>query len=56
MSLAVPEGGVLGIVGESGCGKSSLARLLLGLATPDAGEVRLFGQPVAALDRGRGRG
>ena len=51
VSLAVPEGAVLGIVGESGCGKSSLARLLLGLAKPDAGEVRLFGQAVGALGR-----
>ena len=51
VSLAVPEGAVLGIVGESGCGKSSLARLLLGLATPDGGAVRLFGTPVATLDR-----
>ena len=51
VSLAVPEGAVLGIVGESGCGKSSLARLLLGLAAPDAGEIRLFGAPVATLGR-----
>ena len=51
VSLAVPEGAVLGIVGESGCGKSSLARLLLGLAVPDAGEIRLFGAPVATLGR-----
>jgi len=51
VSLSVPQGRVLGIVGESGCGKSTLARLLLGLATPDAGVVRLFGDPVANMDR-----
>ncbi len=51
VSLAVPEGSVLGLVGESGCGKSSLARLLLGLAVPDSGDVRLFGKPVSGLDR-----
>ena len=51
VSLAVPEGAVLGIVGESGCGKSSLARLLMGLVAPDAGDVRLFGDNIAALDR-----
>ena len=51
VSLAVAEGEVLGIVGESGCGKSSLARLLLGLAAPDAGNVRLFGEPIAGMDR-----
>ena len=51
VSLAVPEGSVLGIVGESGCGKSSLARLMIGLAQPDAGEVRLFGRPIGSYDR-----
>ena len=51
VSLVVPEGSVLGVVGESGCGKSSLARLLMGLAVPDAGEVLLFGQRIAELDR-----
>jgi peptide/nickel transport system ATP-binding protein len=51
VSLAVPEGAVLGIVGESGCGKSSLARVLLGLAAPDAGVVRAFGTGIAGLGR-----
>ena len=51
VSLAVPEGSVLGIVGESGCGKSSLARLLLGLASPDTGSVKLFGATMAGLGR-----
>jgi peptide/nickel transport system ATP-binding protein len=51
VSLAVPEGAVLGIVGESGCGKSSLARVLLGLAAPDAGVVRAFGAGIAGLGR-----
>ena len=53
VSLEVPEGAVLGIVGESGCGKSSLARLLLGLQSPDRGEVRLFGEAIGTLDRRR---
>ncbi len=51
VSLSVPQGRVLGIVGESGCGKSSLARLLLGLAAPDAGDVWLFGEKVSRMDR-----
>jgi peptide/nickel transport system ATP-binding protein len=51
VSLAVPEGAVLGIVGESGCGKSSLARVLLGLAAPDVGVVRAFGTGIAGLGR-----
>ena len=51
VTLALPEGSVLGIVGESGCGKSSLSRLMLGLALPDAGEIRVFGRRLTELDR-----
>ena len=51
VSLQAREGEVLGIVGESGCGKSSLARLMLGLARPGGGEVRVFGQTLGGLGR-----
>jgi len=51
VELEIQRGDVLGIVGESGCGKSTLARILLGLLPPNAGEITLDGQPLAALGR-----
>ncbi len=50
VSLTLSRGETLGIVGESGCGKSSLARLLVGLAAPEAGEVRFEGAAMPAPD------
>ena len=48
VSFTVRKGETLGIVGESGCGKSTTARLLMRLVEPDAGEVIFDGDPVAA--------
>jgi NitT/TauT family transport system ATP-binding protein len=50
VTLAVPAGGVLGIVGPSGCGKSTLLELVSGLRDPDEGEIAL-GASRAADDR-----
>jgi ABC-2 type transport system ATP-binding protein len=44
VDLAVERGRVFGYLGPNGSGKSTTVRMLLGLARPDAGEVRLFGQ------------
>ena len=46
VSFTVRKGETLGIVGESGCGKSTVARLLMRLITPDAGEQIFDGDAV----------
>jgi len=46
VSLTVEPGRTLGVVGESGCGKSTTGRLALGLEPPDAGRVLFEGAPM----------
>lgn len=46
LSLCVPEGKVFGFLGPNGAGKTTTLRILMGLATPTAGEVRVFGEYI----------
>ncbi len=54
VSFSVDKGTTLGIVGESGCGKTTLGRCIMGLYPLTQGEIRVNHQPVSNLDtRGR---
>ncbi len=50
VSFSVAKGETLGVVGESGCGKSTTARLLMQLITPDSGEVIFDARTVGSRD------
>ncbi|MGN6203867.1 ABC transporter ATP-binding protein [Humibacter sp.] len=52
VSFVIPRGHTVGLVGESGCGKTTLGRLVVGLETPSSGEILFRGR---RLDRQRGR-
>jgi peptide/nickel transport system ATP-binding protein len=52
VSLTVRRGETLGIVGESGCGKSTTARLILRLLDPTSGTIRFEGRDISKLSQG----
>jgi zinc transport system ATP-binding protein len=47
VSLPVPEGEFLGIIGPNGGGKTTLLKIILGLIKPDSGSVEIFGSPIS---------
>ena len=53
VTLSVRKGETVGIVGESGCGKSTTARLMLRLLDPTAGTIRFEGQDISGLSQRR---
>jgi ATP-binding cassette, subfamily B, bacterial len=55
VSLHIPAGSVLALVGENGAGKSTLVKLLCGLYQPTSGRVLVDGEDLAGLDPGQWR-
>ena len=45
-SLELPQGRITGLIGQNGAGKSTTFKAILGLITPDGGEIRIFGKPL----------
>ena len=49
VSFNIPRGGSLGLVGESGCGKSTVSRMVMRLTEPDAGTVTFDGTDLLSM-------
>ena len=54
VDLAIAEGEFVSVVGPTGCGKSTLLNVAAGLLRPSSGTVRVFGEPLAGVNRRAG--
>ncbi len=52
VSFGIDQGEIIGLVGESGCGKTTLGRMVKALIPADSGHIRFDGEDVTRLDRG----
>src|SRR6185369_8957448 len=53
-TMHVDAGEFVSVVGPTGCGKSTLLNIAAGLLEPSGGEVRVFGEPLAGINRRAG--
>jgi len=54
VSLSIADGEFVSVVGPTGCGKSTLLNVAAGLLKPSSGTLRLFGEPLAGINRRAG--
>ena len=51
LNLTLPNGCIMGLVGENGAGKSTTIRMVLGLTRPDSGEITVFGNKLSQVQK-----
>jgi NitT/TauT family transport system ATP-binding protein len=54
VTLSIGEGEFVSVVGPTGCGKSTLLNVAAGLLKPSSGAIRIFGEPLAGINRRAG--
>lgn len=49
VNMSIPSGRIIGLLGPNGCGKSTFLKLVMGLLTPDSGEIEICGEPRSEM-------